>query len=181
MSLQTGEEVAITSNVLVSPVTLKIVGFELAGKRLTTRPSFLRTEDIRELSNIGFIIDSSDECIGLDDVIAIKELYELDFDLNNMQVIDKAGQKIGKIYDTVFTTNTFTIEQLCVQRPFFKSFSETDLLIHRDQIIEINRDAVVIRNQRESNRKQQSSTPLHNPFQNNQSSTPQPETTELND
>ena len=60
MSLQVGSEIATTSRSLVSPTNLKIIGFELAGKNLVTRPSFLRTEDIRELSNIGFIIDSDE-------------------------------------------------------------------------------------------------------------------------
>lgn len=48
MSLQVGSEIATTSRCLVSPTNLKIIGFELTGKNLVTRPSFLRTEDIRE-------------------------------------------------------------------------------------------------------------------------------------
>ena len=45
MSLQVGSEIATTSRCLVSPTNLKIIGFELTGKNLVTRPSFLRTED----------------------------------------------------------------------------------------------------------------------------------------
>ena len=163
MSLQTGEQIATTSKVMVSPVTLKIVGFELSGRRLLTNPSFLRTEDIRELSNIGFIVDSSDECVGLDDVIAIKELYNLDFELSGMPVVDRSGKKIGRIYDTVFATETFTVEQLCINKPFLQSFGDAELLIHRNQIYEINRDAVIIRNQKQT-AQQKGKVGLTNPF-----------------
>ena len=41
MSLQVGSEIATTSRCLVSPTNLKIIGFELTGKNLVTRPSFL--------------------------------------------------------------------------------------------------------------------------------------------
>ncbi len=181
MSIQTGAEIATVGKILVSPTTLKIIGFELAGKHLTTYPSFLRTEDIRELSNIGFIVNSSDECVGLDDVISIKEIYQLDFDLNGMLVIDKTGKKLGKIYDTVFATETFTIEQLCVQKPFLKSFSDAELLIHRSQIVEINHDSVVVRSQIQPIRTAVTVSQVQNPFRSNQANTPQPETTDLQD
>lgn len=173
MSLQVGSEIATTSRCLISPTNLKIIGFELTGKNLVTRPSFLRTEDIRELSNIGFIIDSDEECVGIDDVLLIKEIYELDFSLNGMQVLDKSGQKLGKIYDNVFATETFTIEQLCIKRPFLKSFSDAELLIHRNQIIEINRDSVIVRNQTESSDINKSHTVLQNPFRSRRQNSPQ--------
>ena len=166
MSLQVGSEIATTSRCLISPTNLKIIGFELTGKNLVTRPSFLRTEDIRELSNIGFIIDSDEECVGIDDVLLIKEIYELDFSLNGMQVLDKSGQKLGKIYDTVFATETFTIEQLCIKRPFLKSFSDAEL-------IEINRDSVIVRNQTESSDINKSHTVLQNPFRSRRQNSPQ--------
>lgn len=145
MSLQTGEEVAQTDRLMVSPDTLRIVGFELQGRHLTATPSFLRVEDIRELSNIGFIIDSSDEFVELDDVIAIRNIYELNFQLEGMRVVDTHGKKVGRVQDCVFSTDTFTIEQLSVTKPLFQSFGDTELLINRRQIIEINRDTITVR------------------------------------
>ena len=89
-----------------------------------------------------------------------------------MQVLDKSGQKLGKIYDTVFATETFTIEQLCIKRPFLKSFSDAELLIHRNQIIEINRDSVIVRNQTESSDINKSHTVLQNPFRSRRQNSP---------
>ena len=101
------------------------------------------------------------------------KIYELDFSLNGMQVLDKSGQKLGKIYDTVFATETFTIEQLCIKRPFLKSFSDAELLMHRNQIIEINRDSVIVRNQTESSDINKSHTVLQNPFRSRRQNSPQ--------
>lgn len=144
MSLQTGEEIARTAQLVLSPTTLEIIGFELTGRHLVTQPSFLRIEDIRELSNIGFIVDSSDDISTLDDIITMRDIYELNFQLVNMKVIDTQEKKIGKVYDATFSTETFRIEQLCVARPFFKSFGDTELLIHRRQIKEITSDTIIV-------------------------------------
>ena len=88
MSLQTGAEIAYSVGLIINPDTLRIVALELDGENLDERPSFLRIEDVRELSNIGFIVDSSDEFIGLEDVISIKNLYDRNFQPIDMRVID---------------------------------------------------------------------------------------------
>lgn len=144
MSLQTGEEIARTAQLVLSPTTLEIIGFELTGRHLVVQPSFLRIEDIRELSNIGFIVDSSDDISTLEDIITMRDIYELNFQLVDMRVIDTQEKKIGKVYDATFSTETFRIEQLCVARPFFKSFGDTELLIHRRQIKEITSDTIIV-------------------------------------
>jgi hypothetical protein len=73
MGLQTGTSLAKTKNPIIDPANLKIVAYEVDGPLLSERPSFIRIADVRELSNVGMIIDSNDEFIGLDDVIQIKK------------------------------------------------------------------------------------------------------------
>lgn len=145
MSLQVGKEIARTSKVLVDPADLKIIAFELEGESLDEVPSFLRIQDTRELSDIGFIVDSSDEFVGLDDVISLQKIYELQFNLVGLRVIDTHKQKLGKVYDSVFNTNSFTVEQLCVKRPILQSLGDTELLIHSRQIVEVNDTDVIVR------------------------------------
>lgn len=178
MSLQTGEEIAYSESLLIDPDTLQIAALELGGESLDEHPSFLRIEDIRELSSIGFIIDSSDECIGLDDVIAIKELYNNGFQPVDKQVVDETGKKLGKVYDTIFNTDTFRIEQLCVNRPLLMSFGDTELLIRRTQIVDITDKQIVVRStaiKQTDAAKKKRSQPMDNPFRKPQRD-PQPET-----
>ena len=74
LSLQTGDQIAQVDRLIVDPSDLTVLAFELSGSRLDQSPSLLRIEDIRELSSIGFIIDSSDECIAPSDVVKIKQV-----------------------------------------------------------------------------------------------------------
>lgn len=145
MSLQTGTRLAFTSAALINPANLKIVAFKLEGPLLTEDPSFLRVADIREMGAIGMIIDSSDELLGLDDVIKIKELYALGFDLIGMSVIDEHKKKLGKVDDYTIETGGFVIQQLNVKRGIFRGLTDTGLLIHRSQITHIDDNTITVK------------------------------------
>lgn len=145
MSLQTGSRLAVTKYPLIDPSNLKIVAYEVEGPLLSERPSFLRIADVREFSRIGMIIDSSDEFIGLNDVIAVKKLHDLNFDLIGMQVVDENHRKLGKVENFTVDTNSFIIQQLDIKRSFIKNITDTGLLIHRSQILEINNQHIVVR------------------------------------
>ncbi|HEY8886732.1 MAG TPA: hypothetical protein VIM31_04525 [Candidatus Microsaccharimonas sp.] len=145
MSLQTGTRLATIGTPLISPANLKIIAFELEGPLLTEKPSFLRVADIRELSGVGMIIDSSDELLALDDVIKIKELYELGFRLIGMNVVDEHKRKLGKVDNYTVETGSFVIEQLNVKHGILRGLTDTGTLIHRSQITEINDTTIVVK------------------------------------
>jgi uncharacterized protein YrrD len=145
MSLQTGTRLAETKSALIDPSNLKIVAYEVDGPMLVERPSYIRIADVRELSSIGMIVDSSDEFIGQDDVISIKKLIDLGFLLNGTSVIDEHKHKLGKVEDYSLDTDSFVIQQLTVKRGIIKSITDTALLVHRSQIVEINDRSIIVR------------------------------------
>lgn len=145
MGLQTGTELAVTIQPVIDPRTLAIIAYEVDGPLLDAKPSLLRIEDIRELSDIGMIIDSSEEFVELDDVIKLKEVYLYHFRLLDLPVIDEHGRKLGKVTDYTFDPKSFVIQQINVRRPFLQSLNESELLIHRSQITEINDQAIIVR------------------------------------
>jgi len=144
MGLQTGGELARTQREIINPHTLEVVAYELAGPLLDTHPSLLRVADVREFSDIGMIVDSSDEFVSPGDIIKLNEIYQLHFTLADKPVIDLKHRKLGKVTSYTIDTSGFVIQQLGVKRPFFKSLSDTELLIHRSQIKEINDSHIVV-------------------------------------
>lgn len=147
MGLQTGAELARTTRPVIDPANLKIIAYELDGPLLDQVPSLLRIADVRELSDLGFIIDSSDEFVQPSDVIKIKELYDHNFNLVGMAVTDEKNSKLGKIIDFTLDTSGFVVQQLTVRRPLIRSLNDTELVIHRSQIIEINDSSIVVHSQ----------------------------------
>lgn len=145
MSLQTGTRLAHTLKPVIDPANLHILAYEVEGSLLTERPSFVRTKDIREYGRLGMIIDSNDELIGLKDVIRVQKVYELNFPLIGIQVIDEHKRKLGKVDDYTLDTGDFIIQQLNVKRGFLRGIADTGLLINRSQIIEINNTTIVVK------------------------------------
>ncbi len=181
MSLQTGVELAHTKAILIDPRTLTIVAYELDGKLLDEHPSFLRLEDVREYGSVGFIIDSSDEFVGLNDIIKLKEVYDFHFSLLGIEVIEQTGAKLGKVQGYTLDAGSYSVQQLVVKRPLLKSFSETELIIHRSQIVEVNNERILVRSTAHKQETVVETKVAHyaNPFR--QSQTAGPETIEVED
>ena len=145
MSLQTGGEVAKTKRAIINPGTLGIAAYEVDGPLLrSSEPTVVRLADVRELGDMGFIIDSIDELVHPSDVIKLKELYDMGFTLDGIAVLDERRKKIGKVIDYTVETGGFVVQQLTVRRPLLHSFNDTELVIHRSQIIEVSRNAIVV-------------------------------------
>lgn len=147
MGLQTGGELARTKRAIIDPATLEIIAYEIDGPLIAEKPALLRVADVREFSDIGIIVDSADEFITPDDVIKLGEIYKLGFELLGMPVIDEKRAKLGKVNGYTLDSNGFTVQQLSVKRPLLRSLNDTELLVHRSQITEINDKAIVVHSQ----------------------------------
>lgn len=145
LSLQTGTELAQADKAIINPHDLSIIAFNLSGHTLDVHPSLLRIDDIRELSPIGMIVDSSDEFVQPEDIIKLNEIYELDFELIGKPVLDEKRSKLGKVIDYTIDSGSYIIQQIIAKRPLLKSFNDSELVIHRSQIIEITDEAIIIK------------------------------------
>ena len=150
MSLQTGSQLARTGRAIIDPSNLQILAYELKANTFLNQEMLVRIADIRELSRVGFIVDSGEDFILPNDVFKIKEILDLNFNLLDLRVEDEKKRKIGKIIDYTISLSNFSVQQLIVKRPFMKSFSDPTLTIHRSQIVEINDNKIVIQSEEES-------------------------------
>lgn len=144
MSIQTGGVIAETKRALIDPGKLEIIAFEVTGPLISKQPSYIRLTDVREISGVGLIVDSSDEIITQGDVIKIDELEAIKLNLIGMKVQDERNKKIGKVVGFTVDMASLYIQQLAVKRPLPYSLNDTELLIHRTQIVEINDEAIVV-------------------------------------
>ncbi len=179
MGLQTGAELAKTTEAIINPGNLSIVAYEVDGPTLDQHPALLLVRDIREIGNIGIIIDSNDEFVGSDDIIKVKPLYEMHFTVLGKQVLDEHRKKIGHVSDYSLDLDSFVIQQLSVRRPLLKSFSDAELLVHRSQIVEINDTEIIVKSAvaKDSKATAQSGRHYVNPFRQ---TSPQPESADAN-
>ncbi len=122
-----------------------MVAFLLEGPLLDQQPGILLAVDIREMGSLGIIVDSAEEIVSTDDVIKIKNILELEFDLVSMKVIDEKNKHIGKIIGYTIESSSLIIQQIKVKRPVLRSLGDTELLIHRTQISKITNDTITVK------------------------------------
>ncbi len=145
MSLQTGTAVAQTTGAIIDPRRLHIVAFSCEGRTLDVKPAIIHTNDIREVSDIGFIIDNSDAIMDPKELVRLKEIIDFHFQLPGIRVVDNHGKKLGTVTDYATDTLSFLIHKLHVKRPLLTSLGTAELIVDRSQIIEVTNKQIVVR------------------------------------
>ena len=143
MSLRTGGTIAKIEAPVINPNSLKIEGFycsDFANKRT----AILLTQDIRDIIRQGYVVDDAEVLTGSEELVRLKKILDINFQLEGKLVITADKQKVGKITDWAAETTTFYIQKLYVGRTILKSFSQGQLSIDRNQIVEITNKKIVI-------------------------------------
>lgn len=142
MSLRTGTQVATTLSPIINPNNLKIEGFYCQD---TQRKQLVLVEqDIREVLPQGIVINDADVLVEPSELIRLKDVLAVHFELLGKQVITTGREKIGKVSDFATETQSMMIKKLYVSRSLFKGFASGNLGVDRTQIVEITRDRIVI-------------------------------------
>lgn len=147
LSVQDSGKIGTISNTIVDPDNLKIVAFRVRGATNAEGGNVLDAQSIREYSNIGLVIDSSDELISDHDVVKIGKVIDLNFSLLGLKVETKKGSKLGKVLDFTVTEDNFSVQQIIVKRPTIKSFLDSELTIPRSEIVEITDYKIIVRDE----------------------------------
>ena len=158
LSLHMGGMIAKTSELVVNPNDLKIIAFKLYGPEVGKEAGeYLRTENVREFSGLGIVVDSNDDFVNGDEVIKLKEVLDLNFSLVGMKVESKKGTKLGKVGGYMVNTDTWGVQQIIVKRPLMKAFMDPELLIGKSEIVKITDDKIIVKDE-ESKIRQKATT-----------------------
>lgn len=147
LSVQDSGKIATISNTIVDPDSLKIIALRVQGAINAEGGNVLDVNSIREFSNMGLVIDSSDELISDNDVVKIAKVIELNFSLIGLKVETKKGSKLGKVVNFTVTDDNFSVQQIIVKRPTIKSFLDSELTIPRSEIVEITDYKIIVRDE----------------------------------
>jgi uncharacterized protein YrrD len=146
MSLQTGTRLGTSGTPIIDPATLTIMAFFVNGAGGTQQePHVLMANDVREVGQMGMIIDAIDDLSPLSDLVRLQEIIALHFDVMGLTVIDEEKNKLGKVVDYSLDPTTFTIHKLYLKPPLLKSFQTHTSQISRHQIVEVNNNTIIVR------------------------------------
>ncbi len=143
LSLRTGGPIAQTIAPIINPHNLKIEGF-FCQDRFSKDQLVLLTQDIREQTPHGYIVNDHDVLSDPRDLVRLQEILKLNFEVLEKAVFTASKKRLGKVNDYALDSETMYIQKLYVGQNLLKSFSGGQLSIDRSQIVEITLKKVVV-------------------------------------
>lgn len=143
LSLRTGTPIAQILGPIINPDNLKIEGF-YCDDRFEKKHLVLLYQDIREVLPKGYVVNDHDVLTDPDELVRLKKVMDINFELIGKQVVTTEKQKIGKVSDYATEIETMYIQKIYVAQSILKSFTGGALSIDRNQVNEITPRRVII-------------------------------------
>lgn len=143
LSLQTGAPIATIIRPIFNPNNLKIEGF-YCQDRFNKKELVLLYQDIRDIMPNGYVVNDYDVLVEAGELIRLKSVLELNYELVGKQVVTVSKQKVGKVSDYATEVETMFVQKIYVSQSILKSFTGGSLSIDRNQVIEITPRRIII-------------------------------------
>lgn len=143
LSLRTGTAIAAITGPIINPNNLKIEGFYCEDK-FDKKQLILLSQDIRDILDKGYVVNDFDVLVEADELVRLKKVIDINFELLGKQVVTVDKQKVGKVSDYATETGSMFIQKIYVAQSILKSFTGGSLSIDRTQINEITPRRIII-------------------------------------
>lgn len=143
LSLRTGTPIATITGPIINPNNLKIEGF-YCEDRFSKDELILLCQDIREVLPQGYVVNDHAVLSEPDELVRLREVLEIGFELIGKQVVTLSKQKVGKVSDYATETESMYIQKIYVSQSIVKSLTGGSLSIDRTQVNEITPKKIII-------------------------------------
>jgi sporulation protein YlmC with PRC-barrel domain len=143
LSLRTGGVLATTVATVINPNNLKIEAL-YCHDRFEKKQLVLLTSEVRDILPQGLVVNDHDALSEPDELVRLKDILEIGFELLGKPVVTISKEKLGKVNDFAADSETLYIQKLYVGQPLLKSLSGGQLSVDRNQIIEITNKKIVV-------------------------------------
>ncbi len=143
LSLRTGTPIATITGPIINPNNLKVEGF-YCQDRYNKKELILLYQDIRDMMPKGYVVNDHDMLVEASELVRLKDILDLNFELIGKQVETVSKQKVGKVSDYATEMETMFIQKIYVSQSILKSFTGGSLSIDRTQINEITPNRIII-------------------------------------
>lgn len=135
--------VATVTAPIINPNNLKIEGF-YCQDRFDKNLLVLLYQDIRDILPQGYVVNDHDVLSDPDDLVRLKDVIKLDFELIGKPVVTLSKEKVGKVSDYAADTETMYVQKIYISQSILKSLTGGSLSIDRTQINEITPRRIII-------------------------------------
>lgn len=144
LSLRTSGVIAVAVKPVINPNNLKIEGW-YCRDQFSKKTLILLAKDIRDIVPQGLAVDDHDVLAEPEELIRMKEILALDFELLGKPAYTDMKRKLGKVSDFATDMESLFIQKLYIAQPLYRNLSGGQLSIDRTQIVEITNQRVTVR------------------------------------
>lgn len=143
LSLRTGTPIATATRMIINPNNLKVEGWHVAD-RFDKHELVLVAAEVRDIAPQGIIINDHEALSPAEELVRLKPIMEIGFELIGKTVTTESGKRMGKVSDFAVETSALIIKKIYVARSLLKDFSGGNLSIDRTQIVEITDKRIIV-------------------------------------
>ncbi len=143
MSLRMGQSVATTTAAIFNPNNLKIEGFYCQDK-FSRKELVLLYQDIRDVIPQGIVVNDHDVLVEPDELVRLKKIMDIGFELIGKQVVTVGKQRLGKVTDYSAEVETMYVQKIYASQGLLKGLTKGNLAIDRSQINEITDKKIIV-------------------------------------
>ncbi len=144
LSLRTGAPVAFVTAPIFNPDNLRIEGFYCQDRFDKKKLLVLLCQDIRDVMPDGYVVNDHEVLAEPSELVRLKKILEINFELLGKQVVTVDKQKVGKVTDFATDMETMYVQKLYVAQSILKNLAGGSLSIARNQINETTPRRVII-------------------------------------
>lgn len=142
-SIRSGGRIGTVTSPIINPHNLHIDGFYCTTPRDET-PMVLVDIDVRDISTRGIIINDHQDLTDPKDLVRLKKVLELQFDLINKNAVVN-NKKVGKITQFAIDIESLFIQKFYARPRGWQSFKTDSLTFDRSNVVEVTESAVVFK------------------------------------
>ncbi len=143
MSLRTGGSVGTATTMIINPNNLKVEGWYVLD-RFSGKKMVLVSAEVRDIAAQGIIINDHEVLAETEELVRLKSVLNIGFELIGKQVISQSGKKYGKVIDFAVETESLLVKKVYAGQSIIKSLSGGNVSIDRTQIVEITNNRIII-------------------------------------
>lgn len=144
LSLRTGGQVATITSPIINPNNLKVEGFYCQDGFERKKTVILVYQDIRDIIAQGVVVNDHDSLAEPSELVRLKSVMSIRFDIMGKQVVTDSKQKLGKVVDFAVDSESMFIQKIYVAPSLIKNFTGGNFGVDRSQIIEITDKKIVV-------------------------------------
>lgn len=143
LSLRAGGALAYVMYPIINPDNLKIEAWAVSDK-FSRAQLYLLTKDIRETVTMGFAVNDHEVLSDLKDLVRLKPLVDLQYDVIGKHVVTESKQRLGKVTDYAVDIDTMTIKKIYYSKGIIKGLVTGEASIDHSQVIETTPTHIVV-------------------------------------